>query len=69
MYVLAVVFVVIIGLVTMIYGLNRTYGGGEQVFGGILTIIFGPVLVRLHCEIILIFFKMNQTLTNIKNKP
>ena len=69
MYVLALVFIVIIGLVTIINGLNRTYGGGQDVFNGILIIIFGPVLVRIYCEIILIFFKMNQTLMDIKNKP
>jgi len=68
-YVLALVFVVIIGLVTIINGLNRNFGGGEEVFSGILIIIFGPVLVRIYCEILLVFFKMNQTLTDIKNKP
>jgi ABC-type cobalt transport system substrate-binding protein len=47
------------------------YGGGDweagQIIGGILTMIFGPLLVRIWCEMLILFFRMNETLTEIKN--
>ena len=34
---------------------------------GIILIIVGPIVVRLWCEMMIIFFRMNGTLTEIKN--
>jgi hypothetical protein len=31
-------------------------------------IIFGPMAVRLLCEVAILFFRINETLTEIKNK-
>lgn len=39
----------------------------HQVFLGFLALIIGPVLVRVICEILIIFFRINQTLTEIRN--
>ena len=62
----AVMFV-LAGLVTMGSSFGR-YGGGAVVFlGGFFIIILGPVVVRIHCELLILFFRMNETLTEIKN--
>jgi hypothetical protein len=34
---------------------------------GFVTLILGPVLVRIYCEILIIFFRINETLTEIKH--
>lgn len=44
------------------------YGSETEIILGIFTIIFGPLAVRIWCEIMILFFRMNQTLTEIKNK-
>jgi hypothetical protein len=43
------------------------YGGGELIRPmGILLIIFGPLVVRIYCEIMILFFRMNASLTDIR---
>jgi len=69
LYVLSIVIVVLVGLAGIINGLNTRYMGSESILFGILTIIFGPLLIRIYAEIILLVFKMNQTLIEIRNKP
>lgn len=33
--------------------------------GGILVLIVGPIVVRIYCEILILFFRMNETLSEI----
>jgi hypothetical protein len=54
----------IFGIGAMLVG--DRYGNGSPVWG-LLIIVFGPVLVRIYCEILIIFFRMNETLTDIKH--
>ena len=58
---------VITGLGTIIAGIGD-YGGGLAVLGGLATIIFGPIVVRIYCELLILYFRMNETLTDISNK-
>lgn len=55
---------IIFGLAAILVG--SRYGNGGPVWG-ILVLIFGPVLVRIYCEILIIFFRINETLTEIKH--
>ena len=58
---------VLAGLVTMATSFGR-YGGGAVTFlGGLFMIVLGPVVVRIYCELLILFFRMNETLTEIKN--
>lgn len=43
-------------------------GGGGQVLMGLLMLVLGPLYVRIVCELIIIFFRINETLTDIKNR-
>ncbi len=54
----------LVGGVIMI-GLGREYPG--MVLKGVLVFIFGPLLVRVYCEILIVFFRINETLTEIKH--
>jgi hypothetical protein len=58
---------VIAGLVTMATSFGH-YGGGAVTFlGGLFMIILGPVVVRVYCELLILLFRVNETLTEIKN--
>ena len=39
----------------------------HQILMGFLVLIIGPLLVRVGCEILIVFFRINQTLTEIRN--
>ena len=36
-----------------------------QVVLGFMALIIGPILVRIGCELLILFFRMNETLTDI----
>lgn len=57
---------VIAGLVFVLSGVGQ-YGGGPNVLKGFLLLFLGPIAVRVYCEILIIFFRINETLTEIKN--
>lgn len=38
-----------------------------QYLAGILMILLGPIAVRIYCEVMILFFVINDTLTEIKN--
>jgi len=42
-------------------------GGAGQIVWGIILMILGPLWVRIWCEVIILFFRMNETLAEIKN--
>lgn len=57
----------VIGLVFIISGATAQYGGGPNVLKGLAILILGPLGVRIYCEILIIFFRINETLTEIKH--
>lgn len=78
MYVVIAVIITIAGLVTMFSGGGSRggyggYGGYGSLmpggfFGGLLIIIFGNVIWRIWCELIIVFFRINKSLNNIDDK-
>jgi len=61
-------FSIILGLIQIITGFNSYFGGGYQIFMGILTIILGPIFTRVYCELLILFFKMHETIKEINEK-
>jgi hypothetical protein len=39
----------------------------NQILAGLQILILGPILVRVFCEVLILFFRINETLTEIKN--
>jgi Domain of unknown function (DUF4282) len=39
----------------------------ESPAGGIAILIFGPIVVRIYAELLMVIFRMNETLTDIRN--
>jgi len=38
-----------------------------RVLGGIATVLIGPIFARVYCEVLILFFRMNETMTELKN--
>jgi hypothetical protein len=67
---LGVLATVITGLVLMIASLFVYRHLSDALFGmlmGLLILLLGPFLVRIYCELLILAFRMNETLTEIKN--
>jgi hypothetical protein len=59
---------VIIGAIMVIYGATHFQAGQAQyLWKGVLLFVLGPLGVRVYCEILIIFFRINETLTEIKH--
>ena len=57
---------VIFGLFAIGSSFGR-YGGGFLFLYGLIVLIVGPVLTRIYCELLILFFRMYDTLIEIKN--
>ena len=67
LFLLGIIGCIISGAFFISQGVGRPYGD-ERVFMGIAIILLGPIGVRLLCEVMILFFRMNETITEIKNK-
>lgn len=57
---------VIFGLITIFTGIIE-----EEfllIFSGLLTVVVGSLLVRVYCELLIIMFKIYETLKQIRDK-
>lgn len=61
------VFVQIVSGLLLI-GLSFREDSLSFALGGIVTMILGPLLVRVLCEFIIVAFRISETLTDIKNQ-
>ncbi|MFZ5452254.1 MAG: DUF4282 domain-containing protein [Thermodesulfobacteriota bacterium] len=61
-----VVICVIASLIYILSGVGQ-YGGGPNVIKGVILLFLGPIAVRIYCEILIIFFRINETLTEIQH--
>ncbi|MCL2162119.1 MAG: DUF4282 domain-containing protein [Betaproteobacteria bacterium] len=65
-YWLGLVAVVISGVVTFFTSLFA--GSLKGMAGGLLWILLGGLIVRLYCELLIVVFKMNEALQEIRKK-
>jgi hypothetical protein len=63
---LGVIIAIIFGIVSIVYGVIRS--DVPILLYGLLVLILGPLVVRIYCEILILFFRINETLTEISNK-
>ncbi len=59
---------VIVGIVSIVAGASRTYGGGWLVVRGILFILIGPLLIRIYCEVLLVFFRILDVVQEVRDR-
>jgi uncharacterized protein DUF4282 len=53
-------------VITVVVGFIQLFGGGFAVITGLLTMILGPVVARIYCEIVIVFFRINDHLRQIQ---
>jgi uncharacterized membrane protein len=59
---------VIAGIIMVIYGATHFQTGqSHYLWKGVFLFLLGPLGVRVYCEILIIFFRINETLTEIKH--
>ncbi|PYZ96879.1 hypothetical protein CR205_14475 [Alteribacter lacisalsi] len=58
---IGVAFTVLMGFITL-------FDGGLSVLLGLFMMIIGPLLVRIYCELLIIFFKVQESLHSINTK-
>ncbi|MBD3182062.1 DUF4282 domain-containing protein [Candidatus Poribacteria bacterium] len=61
-----VIFCVIGGVISIVMG--AVANEAINVLYGIVLFIIGPLAVRIYCEILIVVFRINDTLTEIENK-
>jgi ribosomal protein S27AE len=55
-------------LVCLVFGVVSLAGGTLQsVLAGLLVILIGPLVVRIYCELLIVIFRVNETLTDVRN--
>jgi hypothetical protein len=58
----------IIGGIMIIYGATHYQAGPPNyLWEGVLVFLLGPLVVRVYCEILIVFFRINETLTEIEH--
>jgi hypothetical protein len=58
-----------LGMIAVIVGgigamFATQYGGGF--FKGLMILVFGTLLWRIYCELVIVFFQMNDSMTEIR---
>ncbi|HUF76281.1 MAG TPA: DUF4282 domain-containing protein [Longimicrobiales bacterium] len=66
--IIQVIFWILI-VIVVISGLALVVGGdtGGQQFFGLVYLVVGPLIVRVYCELLIVIFRMNETLTRIES--
>ena len=63
---IGVVINVLFGLGTIIGGIGG--GGFGMFFGGLAMLVIGPIMTKVWCELLMVFFKIHETLIQIRDK-
>ncbi len=54
-------------VVSILTGLGFLLKGGLGAVLGLIYIFIGPLVIRVWCELIIVIFRINETLTDIRN--
>jgi hypothetical protein len=71
LYIVVAIIITLYALVTMFKGGNSDSVYGSMMpggfFGGLLILIFGNLGWRIYCELMIVLFRMNKSLSEIEN--
>jgi hypothetical protein len=57
----------IFGIVMIVGGALSQTGGGIMVLLGLVYLLLGPIVTRIYCEVVMLFFRIYDTLKEIQN--
>jgi len=63
---LSVVACILGGIGAILVGIARIDRTPELIGIGILAVVFGPLVMRIYCEWLIVLFRINDTLTDIR---
>lgn len=55
-------------ILTLIAGVAMLFQGGVSSLLGILTIVIGPLFIRLYCELLIVIFKIHENIVVIRQQ-
>ena len=55
------------GLIVIATSFGSSGSGAAGFLAGLLMLVLGPVFVRVYCEILILLFKINESLVDIKD--
>ena len=67
-YWIGIALSILAGLIAIVTGAGSRFGGGMQVVGGLVMIVFGPLLTRIWCELMIVLFEIHKNLVEINKK-
>lgn len=69
LFLVSVLICVVFGFyITLVKGsVPETVPQNYRVLGGIAIVLLGPIFARVYCEVLILFFRMNETMTELKN--
>jgi len=53
-------------VIAVVGGLALLFRGGAGTALGLIWIVVGPLVARVYCEILIVVFRINETLTDIR---
>ena len=54
-------------IVAIVAGIVQIGQGGAAIITGLLTLVLGPLVARIYCEIVILFFRINDHLRAIQH--
>src|SRR5699024_6473800 len=58
---------IIFGLFMIGYGIISDSAGKIEIFSGLLSLLLGPIILRIYCEMLIVVFKMQGALLSIRD--
>ncbi|MBX3356792.1 MAG: DUF4282 domain-containing protein [Phycisphaeraceae bacterium] len=68
LFIIGLLVIAVVGLVTIKQGVSASYGGGVMVLTGLFLLVLGPVAWRVVCELLILLFRMYDTLVEIEQR-
>ena len=54
-------------IIAIVAGIVQISHGGAAIITGLLTLVLGPLVARIYCEIVILFFRINDHLRAIQH--
>ncbi len=64
---IGIIGILVFGILAIVDGVSDESDVGEVILGGILILIIGPLIWRVFCEILILTFRIIETLSDLRN--
>ena len=64
---IGLIVILVLGIVAIVDGVSNDSDIGEMIAAGVLILVFGPIIWRVLCEILLLTFRIIENLADIRN--